>query len=185
MRNLGRWLLPMAVGHIASMALVAVAVVFGLAWDRNGMMVLAGVLLVGALALRFGRLAPHAARAPAAHAGLASWSFLLATAHGSGLMLVPALMPLCLGVGTSQDPTASGLWTTVLTAAAVHMVAMLAITGVLAGSALHLLAFLRRLHVRFPGCLGRLGVGLGPRVRFAPGLGRDLVVGQRLRFFRR
>jgi len=28
-------------------------------------------------------------------AGLACWSFLMAGAHGAGLMLVPALLPLC------------------------------------------------------------------------------------------
>ena len=28
--------------------------------------------------------------------GLGAWSFLMASAHGAGLMLVPALIPLCL-----------------------------------------------------------------------------------------
>ena len=28
--------------------------------------------------------------------GLGVWSFLMATAHGAGLMLWPVLMPLCL-----------------------------------------------------------------------------------------
>ena len=36
-------------------------------------------------------------------AGLGLWSFLMATAHGAGLMLLPVLMPLCFpgGVATS------------------------------------------------------------------------------------
>src|SRR6266702_1087010 len=29
-------------------------------------------------------------------AGLALWSFLMASAHGAGLMLIPVLIPLCL-----------------------------------------------------------------------------------------
>ena len=40
-------------------------------------------------------------------AGLGAWSFLMATAHGAGLMLVPALMPLCL-VGRFRRHDAGG-----------------------------------------------------------------------------
>ena len=39
--------------------------------------------------------------------GLGVWSFLMATAHGAGLMLWPVLMPLCLpaaGVATAGPP---------------------------------------------------------------------------------
>ena len=66
---------------------------------------LAGALLVGAAGCVRWLAARRAARtrgcrrlAPErGHAGLALWSFMMATAHGAGLMLVPALVPLCMG----------------------------------------------------------------------------------------
>lgn len=33
--------------------------------------------------------------------GLTGWSFLMAGAHGAGLMLIPALLPMCDGLSTS------------------------------------------------------------------------------------
>jgi hypothetical protein len=48
------------------------------------------------------------------------------------LMLVPMLMPLCLGSGTARGITASGSLTMAVAAAAVHTLAMLAVSGVIA-----------------------------------------------------
>jgi hypothetical protein len=65
--------------------------------------------------------------------GLAFWSFLMATGHGAGLMLVPALMPLCLG-GAATGASAIGsqsLWLS-LAAVAVHTLAMLLVIGLVA-----------------------------------------------------
>ena len=93
--------------------------------------------------------------------GLALWSFLMATAHGAGLMLVPALMPLCAmptiggGVGIG-----SGSLMVSLAAVAVHTVAMLAVTGLIA-LVVHEwvgLAFLRRSWINFDHAVdGRTG----------------------------
>jgi hypothetical protein len=65
-------------------------------------------------------------------AGLALWSCLVASAHGSGLMLVPALVPLCLSAAPAREITASGSLWLALAAVAVHMAAMLAVTAALA-----------------------------------------------------
>ena len=54
--------------------------------------------------------------------GLALWSFLMATAHGAGLMLVPALVPLC----SSMPIIGSGSLLISLAAVAVHTLATLA-----------------------------------------------------------
>lgn len=127
-----RALVPIAAGHAASVALVAGAVVFGMAMDRFALQVLAGGLLAIAAVLHLSGHTPKAARAPAGHAGLALWSFMMSTAHGAGLMLVPALIPLCAGDASVLEMTRSGLLTLALAALGVHTAAMLAVTGMVA-----------------------------------------------------
>lgn len=127
-----RALMPIAVGHAASVALVGAAVVFGLAMDRVVLQALAGGLLVVVAIVHLSGRTPKVARAPAGHAGLALWSFMMSTAHGAGLMLVPALIPLCMGDTSAREITASGSLTLALAAVGVHTAAMLAVTGVIA-----------------------------------------------------
>lgn len=122
-------LLPIAAGHAASVALVAVAVAYGLVIDGAALQLLAGALLAGAGILHLSRHSPQALRAPAGHAGLALWSFLASSAHGAGLLLVPALAPLCLG-GGGADLTEALILS--LAAVGVHAAAMLAAIGVVA-----------------------------------------------------
>src|SRR5829696_953974 len=79
-----RCLAPIAVGHAASVGLVAGAVAFGAALDRGVLRDVAiGLLVTTALLHVSGRM-PKGMRAPAGHAGLALWSFVVSTAHGSG-----------------------------------------------------------------------------------------------------
>ena len=129
-----RALLPIAIGHAASVAVVAGAVAQGLTMDRALVQGLAGALLVGAASYRLLRGAgprkPIGTRA--GHAAIACWSFLMATAHGAGLMLVPALLPLCLADDPAREITASGSLVLALAAVGVHTAAMLATTGVIA-----------------------------------------------------
>jgi hypothetical protein len=127
-----RALVPIAVGHAASVALVAAAVAFGMSMDRLAMQVAAGSLVVVFAVLHFSGRTPKAVRAPAGHAGLALWSFMMATAHGAGLMLVPALIPLCMGGTAVQEAGASGSLMLALAAVGVHTAAMLAVTGLVA-----------------------------------------------------
>ena len=127
-----RALLPIAVGHAASVALVAGAVALGLAMDRVVLQALAGALLVVVAVHRLAGRTPRRARVPAGHAGLALWSFMMSTAHGSGLMLVPALIPPCMGDAPARAVTASGSLMLALAAVGVHTAAMLAVTGVVA-----------------------------------------------------
>lgn len=127
-----RALLPIAAGHAASVALVAGAVVSGLAMDRFALQLLAGGLLVGFVALHLSGRMPRMARAPAGHTGLALWSFMVSSAHGAGLMLVPALVPLCAGEASVAQMSASGPLAMALAAVGVHTAAMLVVTGLVA-----------------------------------------------------
>jgi hypothetical protein len=69
-------------------------------------------------------------------AGLALWSFLMASAHGTGLMLIPVLMP-AVGAHSLLPAHAHGMdmgRTLAVSAAAVavHTVATLVVTGAIA-----------------------------------------------------
>lgn len=113
-------LLPIALGHAAAVGGVAAVVALGLSASAAPLQWACGGLLLVALLLRRAR------------AGLALWSCLVASAHGSGLMLVPALVPLCLSASPAREITASGSLLLALAAVAVHMAAMLAVTAALA-----------------------------------------------------
>lgn len=123
-------LLPLAAGHLISVALVAGLFALDPAIDRRVPLLAAGALLgVTFLLHRHGR------GRLAAPAGLALWSFIGATAHGAGLMLVPVLVPLCVSDGPARALTASGSPALALAAVGVHLGALLGITALLAGAA--------------------------------------------------
>jgi len=130
-----RALAPIAVGHLASVALVVGAVLSGFAMDRGWLQAVAVGLCVATVLVHLWGHTPQVARAPAGHAGLALWSFAMSTAHGAGLMLVPALVPLCLVEASTGPSTAPGALGLALAALAVHTAAMLAVTGLLASGA--------------------------------------------------
>jgi hypothetical protein len=129
-----RALLPIGIGHVASVAIVACAFAQGLSMDRALVQGLAGALLIGAALIHLlrgagthGPIGKHAG-----HAGVALWSFLMATAHGAGLMMIPALVPLCMAGNPAREISSSGSLVLALAAVVVHMVAMLVTTGVVA-----------------------------------------------------
>jgi hypothetical protein len=129
-----RALLPIGIGHLASVAIVAGAFTQGMWMDRALVQVLAGALLIGVASYRLlrgaGQCTPISTQA--GHAGIALWSFLMATAHGAGLMLVPALASMCLANNPAREITASGSLILALGAVGVHTAAMLVTTGVIA-----------------------------------------------------
>lgn len=127
-----RALVPIAVGHAASVALVAAAVASGLVMARAMLWWLAAGLFAGIVVHQLWRLARRHRRTPGGPAALALWSLMMSTAHGSGLMLVPALIPLCLSDTPAREITASGSMAMALAAVGLHTVAMLAVTGVIA-----------------------------------------------------
>jgi hypothetical protein len=130
-------LVPIALGHALSLAAVA------------GLLVAAGVLVPGhairigaAMALlgwavyhwRFGHRHRVRFGMQVGVLGLAAWSFLMATAHGAGVMLWPALMPVCLpGSAGASVAGASGPLMGALAGVGVHTASMLATTALVAG----------------------------------------------------
>ncbi|KAF1723071.1 hypothetical protein [Pseudoxanthomonas wuyuanensis] len=145
-RQAWRALLPIGIGHAVSIALVAYVFSLGVSMERSRIHAAAGALLVGVAAYRW--LAGTRQRTPAgthaSHAGIALWSFLMATAHGAGLMLVPALVPLCLANDPARAITASGSLALALAVVGVHMAAMLVMTGIAAAGACRGIAMHRR-----------------------------------------
>ena len=92
-----RALAALAVGHFASMVgiLLPFAFMYALVdWQRE-IQIVAGCLVIGlGLYLLINRRHPRfLARVPPSR--LALWSFLVALAHGAGLMLVPIYLGLC------------------------------------------------------------------------------------------
>jgi hypothetical protein len=153
---------PIAVGHAASIA--AVVMVAGMAQLMIEPRLLrygAAALLVAFGAYHLSGRVRHRARAGmrVSLTDLAIWSFITATGHGAGLMIVPPLLALSppgdaaahaghhghamAGIGATL-----GQW---IAAVAVHTISMLVVAGVIAVIVFDRvgLAFLRRAWVNF------------------------------------
>ena len=142
-------LLPIALGHALAVLAVALALVLlGIVIDQRAIRIAAGTLLIGWAAYHTLYGSRHRVRfgMQVGMLGLCAWSFLMASAHGAGLMLVPVLIPLCLAGSPAQEMTAAGSLPIALAAVGVHTLAMLATTGVIALAVYQWLglAFLRR-----------------------------------------
>jgi hypothetical protein len=101
-----RSLLPIAIGHEASVVLVAVLVVgLGLLADTHLLHVGAGIALIAFGLFRFLRPRAHFrwTRLRVNRRELGWWSFLMSTAHGAGLMVAPVL----IGAGAAGTAEAS------------------------------------------------------------------------------
>ena len=130
---------PIALGHALSVALVAALFVWvGLLIDPRALRIASGLVLIGWALYHWFRGSAHRARfgMRVGMVGLALWSFLMATVHGAGLMLVPFL-PVLSG-GTAQHGheaghhAVTGSLPVVVAALGVHTLAMLVVTGAIA-----------------------------------------------------
>src|SRR6516165_7192806 len=140
--------IPIAIGHLLSIALVGGATLaLGLVNDRVSLLMVAGcgLILWALYHLAYGSRHQAFVGMQAGFIGLLAWSFLMASAHGAGLMLVPALVPLCLS-SSGLGSLASGSPITALAAVGVHTTAMITISGTIAVLVYDWLgvAFLRR-----------------------------------------
>jgi hypothetical protein len=139
---------PIALGHALAIGLAVVLVsVLGLVVPQRLLLTLGGTALLGfasyKVATRFRH--PRWVGMRVGPRELVLWSFLMASAHGAGLMLVPVLVAL-RGEGVSralahaehlghvghQSPAASNALLPALVAVGVHSAAMLAVAGALA-----------------------------------------------------
>lgn len=142
-------LLPIAAGHALSIALIIAAVGALRAFvDPVVLQVGAAVTLIAFGLYRL--LARHRVRVgmQVGAADLMLWSFLMATAHGAGLMLLPVLLGMPIGI-LHHDHAHMALGSSAVTgvaAVAVHTAVMLAVAGAIAIAVYEWvgLAFLRR-----------------------------------------
>jgi hypothetical protein len=127
-------LLPIALGHAAAVAaVVAIALTLGLILDTTTLLRLAAVVLIGWALWHFMRGHRQRVRIgmQAGLLGLAVWSFLMASAHGAGLMLIPVVMPLCLANSPGAELAATGSLPIAAAALGLHTAVMLATIGVI------------------------------------------------------
>jgi len=131
-------LVPIALGHAAAIAVVVFAVVgLGMAIDESAFRIVSGVLLIawGLYHALHGHRHRVRIGVTTGLLGLAAWSFVMATAHGAGMMLVPVLMPLehasHAGARAHHMP-AAGSFAIASLAVLVHSLAMLVVTGAVA-----------------------------------------------------
>jgi hypothetical protein len=125
-------LLPIALGHEASIVVVVIAV--SLTEELVPpyfVRLLAALVLVsfGVFKLARPRSHPTGFGMRVGFKGLAGWSFLMSSAHGAGLMLAPVLLglPLASAYHTLSDITVQAFF-----AASIHVTAMLLVMGVIA-----------------------------------------------------
>jgi hypothetical protein len=146
--------LPIALGHEAAIAIViALVVVAQFLFAPEALRIGGAVVLFGFAGYRLWRKTAH----PRGFGmrigmrGLFGWSFLMSSAHGAGLMLVPILLRLSSTGGGNQDmsliayTTAFSPWQGIA-AATVHTVALLVVMALIAIVVYERLgvAFLRR-----------------------------------------
>ena len=132
---------PIALGHAVSIALVAAALgLVRAAIDATLLRIAAALCLIAFGAYHLLRGYRHQFRVgmQVGFLDLALWSFLMATAHGAGLMVMPVLLELPAGAAPAHgshdavvSALAGSLWTGLL-AVTVHTAAMLIAAGAIA-----------------------------------------------------
>jgi hypothetical protein len=132
-----RSLVPIAIGHEASIALVA-ALVLGLSTttDPQALRIGAAAALVAFGIFRFVKPRAHfrwtSMRVSDRELGL--WSFLMSTAHGAGLMVAPVIIGLQASSHSHDDMAmlSDGPIDIAAVGIAVHVLAMVAVMGAIA-----------------------------------------------------
>jgi hypothetical protein len=132
-------LVPIAIGHaVAVAAVLAAFLLLGLVVSGTVLMRVAGVVLLAWAAWHalYGHRQRVRVGMQTGLTGLALWSFLMANAHGAGLMLIPAVMPLCVsgtpGADLITQASAERVGSVALAALGLHTAAMLATIAVIA-----------------------------------------------------
>src|SRR5437868_4831678 len=127
-------LIPIALGHaLAIAAVVAVVLALGIILDLSSLAIISGLALIAWAVWHVLYGHRHRVRfgMQTGLVGLGAWSFLMALAHGAGLMLIPALLPLC-APSMQGHGLMAGAFPIALAAVALHTAAMLVATGTIA-----------------------------------------------------
>jgi hypothetical protein len=142
-------LAPIALGHALAVALALfAALAVGLIVDPGPLQRIAGLILLAWAAWHavYGRRHKVRIGMQTGYFGLGVWSFLMANAHGAGLMLIPAVIPLCVAAAPAHQLTAGGSASIALAALGLHTAAMLGAIAMISIAVYKWvgLAFLRR-----------------------------------------
>lgn len=128
---------PLAIGHLLAIAavLMPVSLVFVYISHLHILRILAGLLLMsfGVYKLIRAKHPRYLARIGPKH--LVLWSFLMATSHGAGLMLIPFFLDVCMDMDkhmTSMMQAAQGSLGLALVVTVVHTLAMIATAALIA-----------------------------------------------------
>jgi hypothetical protein len=131
-------IVPIAIGHVASVAaVVAVALTAARTLPHPAVRVTAALVLIGFGAYRLARARhPRWVGMRVGFGGLMLWGFLMASAHGAGLMLLPFVLPASpMAMDASMPmpaaPALAGLGTGLLIVS-VHSAGYLLVTTVVA-----------------------------------------------------
>jgi hypothetical protein len=127
-------LVPIALGHaVAVAAILSAVLILGIVFDRDVLTKLAGAALIGWAVYHafYGHRQRAVVGMQTGLLGLVLWSFLMASAHGAGLMLLPALLPACAGSVAAAPLTNETAVPLALAGLAVHTAAMLATIAVI------------------------------------------------------
>jgi hypothetical protein len=132
-----RALVPLGAGHALAVAVavgaaLAIGVAIPLGWLRWP---IAGVLVSLGVMRLFRHRHPRWAGMRVSMGGLTVWSFLMATAHGAGLMVMPVVMGMSMsaaGEHAHHMPGAGGGTAAAFFATGLHAVGYLAVTAVVA-----------------------------------------------------
>ncbi|MGN6667889.1 MAG: hypothetical protein ACTHKH_13140 [Trinickia sp.] len=157
---------PLALGHAVSIfAMTSSALVLGLALHAASLRIVAGIVLLGwaVYHLLYGHRHRVRVGMTTGALGLALWSAATATVHGAGLMLVPALMPIC---GAAANLSVTGALGPAALVTLVHTLVASATSAAIAFAAYEYfgLRMLRRGWINFEwiwsGALALTGAGL-------------------------
>jgi hypothetical protein len=133
-----RSLVPIALGHaLAIGAIVLVAVSLGIVLPPDVVRYLVAALLISLGVFSLVRhFHPRWVRMQVGFRDLTSWSFLVASAHGAGLMVLPVLLSSgtveAAGSAVGHHHTAAATPLGAVAATGVHTLAYLAVTGLIA-----------------------------------------------------
>lgn len=128
-------LFPIAAGHLASVGLVALLVLLGRELVSLGALEIIAalcLLLFGLYKLFNYYRHPRWVGMKVGYGALFAWSFLMATAHGAGLMIAPFLIELAGPHGAHQAHGAGGGGVDVAFGVLLHTLAMFSVMGAVA-----------------------------------------------------
>jgi hypothetical protein len=126
-------LLPISIGHAVAVGMVAMGpLILGLMVDPMVCKRVAGVALLAFASWHaaYGHRRRLRVGMQTGLAGLLLWSFLMANAHGAGLMLIPVLLTTCLSGSAASELTVSNSIPAALSLIGVHTGTMLATIAV-------------------------------------------------------